>query len=365
MSLPLNGVRVVDISRVLAGPLAAMTLGDLGADVIKIERPSTGDESRGWGPPFDSRGESAYYLCCNRNKLSVAADLDDPRDQAWVRQLIAGADVVLDNFKSGTLEKRGLDPALLLANHPRLVWCTITGFGAQSARPGYDFVVQAESGWMSITGEVDGAPMKAGVALVDVITGKDAAIAILAALAGGRAGAPARRRLTVSLQHSATSALINVAQNSLVTGRDARRWGNAHANLVPYELFEASDRPLVIAVGSDAQFAALAGALELDALRDPRFATNAGRLAHRAEIVPAIRARVATRAAAGWIARLEAAGVPCGVVRTVLEALGDTIASELSGVAPLAPGSVRRNPPTLDEHGALVRAHGWDAFARA
>src|SRR6185312_8746200 len=182
MSLPLNGVRVVDISRVLAGPLAAMTLGDLGADVIKIERPSTGDESRGWGPPFDSRGESAYYLCCNRNKLSVAADLDDPRDQAWVRQLIAGADVVLDNFKSGTLEKRGLDPALLLANHPRLVWCTITGFSAQSARPGYDFVVQAESGWMSITGEVDGAPMKAGVALVDVITGKDAAIAILAAL---------------------------------------------------------------------------------------------------------------------------------------------------------------------------------------
>ena len=364
MSLPLLDVRVLDLSRVLAGPLATMILGDLGANVLKIERPGSGDESRGWGPPFDSRGESAYYLCCNRNKLSVAADFDDVNDRAMLRRLIAGADVVVDNFRPGMLAKRELAPADLLAKHPQLVWCTITGFGAASSRPGYDFVVQAESGWMSITGEPGGAPSKTGVALVDVITGKDAAIAILAALAGARRGTPAERRLVVSLQQSAVSALINVAQNSLVTGGEAARWGNAHANLVPYELFEASDRALVIAVGSDAQFVAMTHALELDALDGPRFATNAARLAHRTEVVSAIRARVATKRAAEWVARLEARGVPCGVVRTVLEALGDVAASPLTGVAPLEPTAVRRAPPTLDEHGALVRAHGWDAFAR-
>jgi crotonobetainyl-CoA:carnitine CoA-transferase CaiB-like acyl-CoA transferase len=365
MKLPLRGVRVLDISRVLAGPLAAMILGDLGADVLKIERPGSGDESRGWGPPFDSRGESAYYLCCNRNKLSVAADLDDAADQTMLRGLAAEADIVVDNFRPGTLAKRRLDSAELLAKHPRLIWCTITGFGAESSRPGYDFVVQAESGWMSITGEPGGAPMKTGVALVDVITGKDAAIAILAALAGARDGTPDERRLTVSLRQSAASALINVAQSALVTGREAARWGNAHANLVPYELFQARDRALVIAVGSDGQFAATARALELPALADPRFVTNAGRLAHRGEIVAAIAARVAQRTASAWVLALGEAGVPCGVVRTVLEALGDLNTSPLSGVAPVAPASVRRMPPMLDEHGALVRAHGWDAFAHA
>lgn len=332
--------------------------------MLKIERPGSGDESRGWGPPFDSRGESAYYLCCNRNKLSVAADLDQKHDQALLRSLIGGATVVVDNFRPGTLAKRQLDPAELLAKHPQLIWCTITGFGAESSRPGYDFVVQAESGWMSITGEAASAPQKTGVALVDVVTGKDAAIAILAALAGARRGTPAERRLIVSLQHSAVSALVNVAQSSLVTGREAGRWGNAHANLVPYELFEASDRALVIAVGSDAQFAAMTRALGLGALDDSRFATNAGRLAHRAEVVSAICARVATRPAADWVSLLGSSGVPCGVVRTVLEALGDVAASPLTGVMPMKPAAVRRAPPMLDEHGALVRAHGWDAFAR-
>ena len=332
--------------------------------MLKIERPGSGDESRGWGPPFDSRGESAYYLCCNRNKLSVAADLDQKHDQALLRSLIGGATVVVDNFRPGTLAKRQLDPAELLAKHPQLIWCTITGFGAESSRPGYDFVVQAESGWMSITGEAGGAPQKTGVALVDVVTGKDAAIAILAALAGARRGTPVERRLIVSLQHSAVSALVNVAQSSLVTGREAGRWGNAHANLVPYELFEASDRALVIAVGSDAQFAAMTRALGLRVLDDSRFATNAGRLAHRAEVVSAIRARVATRPAADWVSLLGSSGVPCGVVRTVLEALGDVAASPLTGVMPMKPAAVRRAPPMLDEHGALVRAHGWDAFAR-
>jgi crotonobetainyl-CoA:carnitine CoA-transferase CaiB-like acyl-CoA transferase len=365
MNYPLSGLRVLDLTRVLAGPLAAMILGDLGADVLKVERPGSGDESRGWGPPFDARGESAYYLCCNRNKLSIAADLHQEADQALLRTLVAGADVVIDNFREGALAKRRLDHAELLATHPKLVWCTITGFGAGSTRPGYDFVVQAESGWMSITGEPGGAPMKTGVALVDVITGKDAAITILGALAGARRGTPSERRLVVSLQQSAAGALINVAQNALVTGKPSARWGNAHANLVPYELFEASDRSIVIAVGSDAQFAALVRALGLDALRDPAFAKNPGRIAHREEVVSAIRARVRTKPAAEWVALLDAAGVPCGLVRSVLEALGEVAASPLSGVAPLAPATVRRPPPMLDEHGALVREHGWDAFARA
>jgi crotonobetainyl-CoA:carnitine CoA-transferase CaiB-like acyl-CoA transferase len=342
-----------------------MILGDLGADVLKIERPGSGDESRGWGPPFDTRGESAYYLCCNRNKLSVAANLDDAGDQAFLRGLIASADVVIDNFRSGVLAKRQLGCDELLEQNPRLIWCTITGFGADSSRPGYDFVVQAESGWMSITGEAGGAPSKTGVALVDVMTGKDAAIAILASLAGPRRGSARERHLVVSLQQSAVSALINVAQNSLVTGQDAARWGNAHANLVPYELFEAADRAVVIAVGSDAQFAAMARVLELESLSDPRFSTNERRIAHRAEIVAAIRARVATRPAGEWVSQLEKAGVPAGTVRSVLEALGDVTTSPLTGVAPLAPAAVRRAPPMLDEHGALVRALGWDAFARA
>jgi crotonobetainyl-CoA:carnitine CoA-transferase CaiB-like acyl-CoA transferase len=364
MIMPISGIRVLDLSRVLAGPLATMILGDLGADVLKIERPGVGDESRTWGPPFDARGESAYYLCCNRNKLSLAADLDDARDQALLQRLIADADVVVDNFRPGALARRGLDCHDALDRHPRLIWCTVTGFGAGSTRPGYDFVVQAEAGWMSITGEAEGAPSKTGVALVDVITGKDAAIAILAALAGGRRGTPAERHLVVSLRQSAVSALLNVAQSALVTGADAARWGNAHASLVPYELFQAADRGVVIAVGSDVQFASMARVLGLPQLDDPRFATNERRLAHRAEIVAAIRERVATRPAGEWVALLEQAGVPAGVVRSVLEALGSVTASPLTGIAPLEPATVRRPPPRLDAHGALVRAHGWAAFAR-
>ena len=361
--MSLNGVRVLDFTRVLAGPLATMILGDLGAEVIKIERPNAGDDSRSWGPPFDDRGESAYYLSCNRNKLSVSADLTDLSDAQLLSELAAGADVIVDNFLPGTLERYGLDPAQLLAAHPDLIWCTITGFGADSARPGYDYVVQAESGWMSITGEVGRAPMKVGVALADVIVGKDAAIAILAALAGTRRGTVVERRVFVSLYHSAVGALVNVAQNALVTGAEAVRWGNAHPNLVPYETFPASDRDVVIAVGSDAQFAALIAALDLPVLAGVRFSTNAGRVVHRHDVVGALRSRLATAPAEHWISLLNRAGVPCGVVRSVLEALAELSASALTGVAPLAPGAIRRAPPTLNQHGALVRAQGWDAFA--
>jgi crotonobetainyl-CoA:carnitine CoA-transferase CaiB-like acyl-CoA transferase len=364
----LRGIRVLDLSRVLAGPLCTMMLGDLGADVLKVERPGTGDDTRGWGPPFDARGESAYYLSVNRNKLSAALDLDRPDDAALVRALAAGADVVVDNFRSGTLERRGVDPDALLAAHPDLVWCTISGFGPDSPRPGYDFVVQAERGWMSITGAPGGEPMKVGVALVDVVTGKDAAIAILAALVGRRGpGAPlppAARRLHLSLAASAAAALVNVAQNVLVGGRDAGRWGNAHPNLVPYQLFAARDRPLVVAVGNDAQWRACARALDLPELADdPRYAANAGRLAHRDALVARLAVRLAERPAAEWRRRLEGAGVPTGEVRTVLETLQEVEASPRTGVAPSVPGSVRRPPPRLDEHGARVRARGWAAFA--
>jgi crotonobetainyl-CoA:carnitine CoA-transferase CaiB-like acyl-CoA transferase len=356
----LRGVRIVDLTRVLAGPVCTMTLGD----VIKIERPGDGDESRTWGPPFDDRGESAYYLSVNRNKLSIAADLDRPDDRATIIRLIRDADAVVDNFRPGSLERHGIAIHHLLEECPKLVWCTLTGFGARSPRPGYDFVLQAECGWMAITGEPEGEPMKVGVALVDILAGKDAAIAILAALAARAEPRSAdERRLFISLAASATAALVNVAQNTLISGREARRWGNAHANLVPYQLFQAADRPIVIAVGSDDQWRACARALELlDLAQDPSAANNAGRLANRDFIVAEIAARVATRPAAHWIERLRSAGVPTGIVRSVREALVDVDASPLTGIPPAVPGSVRLPPPRLDEHGALLRQYGWQAF---
>ena len=359
----LKGVRVLDLTRVLAGPLCTMMLGDLGADVLKVERPDGGDETRGWGPPFDDRGESGYYLSVNRNKKSLVADLDDPDDASLLMQLAKDARVVVDNFRPGTLERRGLDPTALVESNPRLVWCTITGFGPESGRPGYDFVVQAERGWMAITGEPDGTPMKVGVALADVIAGKDAAIAILAALAGESLTAR-ERRIHVSLADSATAALINVAQNVLLTGADARRYGNAHPNLVPYQLLRTRDRPMVIAVGSDAQWRACTRALDLpDLAADASLATNAGRLAAREMVVARLEARLADEPAEHWMERLAAAGVPCGLVHTVKEALGTTNASPAHGIPPSVPGTIRFLPPRLGEHDREIRALGWGAFA--
>ncbi len=358
----LAGTNVLDLSRVLAGPLASMLLGDLGANVIKVERPGVGDDTRGWGPPFDSAGASAYYLSVNRNKKSLAADLTEARDRALILDLMAASDVVIDNFRRGMLERNGFDISAILAAHPGLVWCTITGFGTKSDRAGYDFVVQAEQGWMSITGEPDGAPMKVGVALADVVAGKDACIAILAALVA-RSRTGRGRHVSVSLAGSASAALVNVAQNALVTGEEPTRWGNGHPNLVPYQLFEASDRALVIAVGNDAQWLACANALGLDALAaDAALRTNAGRVRERARVTGEIASRIATRPASHWIARLDAAGVPCGVVRSVLESLRDIESSAATGVSPSVPGTVRLPPPKLDEHGAEIRARGWASF---
>jgi crotonobetainyl-CoA:carnitine CoA-transferase CaiB-like acyl-CoA transferase len=350
------------MTRVLAGPLATMMLGDLGADVIKVERTGAGDETRGWGPPFDARGESAYFLSINRNKLSIAVDLTRAADRELVEHLIDGADVVVDNFRPGSLEKLGLAPDECVVRRRQLVWCTITGFGPESPRPGYDFVIQAERGWMAITGPVDGGPSKVGVALADVIAGKDAAIAVLGALVGrfrtGKGG-----RIFTSLAHSASAALVNVAQNAIIAGKESRRWGNAHPNLVPYELFEARDRPFVIAVGSDAQWVLAARALGLEELASDRtLATNAGRLAAREKVSGTIAAHVRERDAAHWCEALDRAGVPNGVVKGVLESLQDLDVSALTGVAPLPPGSIRRPPPLLNEHGEVIRARGWDAF---
>jgi crotonobetainyl-CoA:carnitine CoA-transferase CaiB-like acyl-CoA transferase len=356
----LEKLKVLDLTRVLAGPLCTMILGDMGAHVIKVERPEGGDETRGWGPPFDENGQSAYFLSVNRNKKSVAADLQSAEGRELVLRLLREADVVVDNFRVGTLERMGIAEAILA--RPEVVWCTITGFGPESRRPGYDYVIQAESGWMAVTGEADGQPMKTGFALADIITGKDAAIAILGALvARGRGGKP--QRVYVSLIDSARAALINVAQNTLVTGREARRWGNAHPNLVPYQLFEAADRPIVVAVGSDAQWISCAHALGLQSMADDaRYLTNAGRLEHRESLIADLGARLRTRPAHEWQLLLDDAGVPCGLVKSVLEALQETNASPLTGMPPSVPGSVRLAPPALDEHGPEIRRTGWSVF---
>lgn len=362
-TLPLDGIRVLDLTRVLAGPLCTMMLGDLGAQVIKVERPERGDDTRGWGPPFADDGQSAYFRSANRNKLSIALDLRDMDDNAELRSLLRSADVVVDNFLPDALSSYGLDKGAELASNSRLIWCTISGFGPVSDRPGYDFVVQAEAGWMAISGPEAGPPMKTGVALADVIAGKDAAVAILAALAGRDAGRAVERQIDISLMQSAIAALVNVAQNALVSGVDAKRWGNSHPNLVPYQLFAASDRALVIAVGTDAQWKAAAHALGLDAMAADRdLSTNAGRLAQRERVVTELATLLRARPAAHWIDRLKAARVPCGLVRTVREAIADVSASPVTGFAPVTGGRVRFPPPGLDQHGELIRHNHWSAF---
>lgn len=360
-ALPLLDVKVLDLSRVLAGPLCTMMLGDLGADVIKVERPGLGDDTRQWGPPFDARGESAYFLSTNRNKRSLAADMDDAADRALILSLMGQADVVVENFLPGALQRRGLDAASMLALNERLIWCTIRGYPNEPERPGYDFAVQAESGWMSVTGDPDGVPVRTAVALVDVLTGKDAAISILAALVGSRQRSAAERHLRVTLSGSAAAALVNVAQNVLVTGRDAARWGNSHANLVPYQVFQTADRPLVIAVGNDSQWRALCTAMdEPSRLSSAPWATNAGRVTDRADCVATVQAQLLRHGADVWRARLDAVGVPVGRIRTVLEALRETAASPLTGVPSSVGGVVRRPPPLLGEHSHEIRASGWE-----
>jgi crotonobetainyl-CoA:carnitine CoA-transferase CaiB-like acyl-CoA transferase len=361
-----------------------MILGDLGAEVIKVERPGSGDETRQWGPPWvegPEGRESAYFLAANRNKRSVTADLATPEGQDLVRRLAATADVAIENFASGTLERWGLGYETLAAANPGLVFCSITGYGndgPEAGRPGYDFAIQARAGWMAVTGEPAGAPMKTGVAFVDVLTGQNAAIAILAAL-HERTRSGEGQRIEVALFDSAVSGLLNVAQAALVTGKEPARHGNAHPTIVPYEAFPTADRPFVLAVGNDAQWQRLCNALERpDLAADPRFATNPGRVEARTDLSTALSQIFAAHPAAHWLEILDAAGVPCAPVQSVQEALADPVLRQRAGLwemegasfgkvetvaSPLrfsrTPTRLGRPAPGLGEHVEEVERDGW------
>lgn len=324
----LGGILVADFGRVLAGPYATMLLADLGADVIKIERPETGDDTRSWGPPWVA-GEATYFLGLNRNKRSAALDLRTPEGLAAARELAGRADVVVENFRPGSMERLGLGYEQLKASNPELIYCSITGFGAAGGKDlsGYDLLVQAVGGLMSMTGPDPAQPTKVGVALVDVITGLHAAVGILAALRH-RERTGQGQRVEVNLLSSLLSALTNQAAGYLGAGVVPTPMGNQHPSIAPYEVFPTADRPLVIAVGNDRQFRALIGALGLLSLaEDPRFAANSDRVTHREELVNALRAALATRTADHWFEALSAVGVPVGPINDIGQAF--TLAERL------------------------------------
>ena len=366
--LPLAGIRVADFSRVLAGPLATMLLGDLGADVVKIERPGTGDDTRGWGPPFVG-GDAAYFLALNRNKRSVVLDLATVEGRSAARRLALRSDVVVENFRPGLMERFGLDHATLTADNPGLVFCSLTAFGEgqRDARPGYDIIVQALSGLMSFTGHPGAEPTKVGVALLDVVCGLYACNAIQAALLGRRTTGRGSR-VSVSLFDASVAALVNQAANYLLGGLVPEPMGNAHPNIVPYQLFEAADRPFILAAGNDRLFERTCEVIARPGLAaDERFATNAARVRNRNVLIPALSAAFATRGAAEWLVALEAAAVPCAPVRTL-----DEVFASPEGAAAVQsipdPGRgplrlvadpirvdgrtppARRSPPRLGEH---------------
>ena len=336
---PLSQIRVLELSRILAGPWAGQTLADLGARVIKVERPGTGDDTRSWGPPFAKRpgdpadgstGDAAYFLCANRGKRSVTIDFSQPEGQKIVRALARQSDVVIENFKVGGLEKYGLDYASLRADNPGLVYCSITGFGQTGPyreRPGYDFLIQGMSGLMSITGEPDsapgGKPLKVGVAVTDVLTGLYAVIAIQGALAH-RANTGEGQHIDISLLDVQAAALANQALNYLVSGRAPGRLGNAHPNIVPYEAFQTSDGYIILAVGNDSQFARFCEAVGRGELADDaRFATNPSRVENRGHLIPLLRDLLKARSSADWLAELERAGVPCGPINDIEQLFAD------------------------------------------
>jgi len=396
--LPLAGVRVLDLSRVLAGPWCTQTLADLGADVIKVERPASsghagGDDTRGWGPPFlkdrDGRdtAEAAYYLGANRNKRSITVDISSAAGQALIRTLASKSDVVVENYKVGDMARYGLDAHAMLALSPRLVYCSITGFGQTGPyrdRAGYDYAIQAMGGLMSVTGpsraeiaddQPGGGPQKVGVAVADLFTGMYATTAILAALRHrdltGRGQA-----IDMALLDTQVAMLANLGANYLATGVAPQRAGNAHQNIVPYQVFEVADGHLILAVGNDAQFRKFCDVAGLrDVPADPRFARNADRVRHRAILVPLLSAVMKTRARADWLASLEAAKVPCGPINNLAEVFADPqvnardmtveVPHPLSGVVRLVaspiklsatPVQYRRPPPLLGEHTAEVLA---------
>jgi len=367
---PLNGIRVLDLSRVLAGPYCTMVLGDLGADVIKVESPE-GDETRGWGPPFTER-ESAYYLCVNRNKRSIVVDFKTEQGRAILHELVRRSDVLVENFRPGTLKRFELDFESVSALQPRLIYCSITGFGQTGPlrdKPGYDFMIQAMGGLMSITGEPGGEPMKVGVAVGDLFAGQNAVIAILAALQA-RAQTGRGQHLDISLFDSQLGMLANVASNYLVSGKLPKRYGNAHANIVPYQSFQASDGWFVLAVGNDRQFEKLGTVIgNPELISEERFITNPGRVEHREALIFALQPIFLTRTVNDWLARLDAEGIPCGPINTLdrvfsmphveardmLVHLEREIIGDLKVVgSPLkfsdTPVGYRLPPPTLGQH---------------
>ena len=372
----LAGLKVLDLTRGLAGPLCAMTLGDMGADVIKVE-PPTGDDTRHWGPPHVG-GEAAYSLGVNRNKKSLKLDLAKPRAREILGALIKRSDVLIENYKLGTLAKWGFDAPWMKANAPRLVHCSITGYGETGPKadlPGYDFVLQAESGLMHITGAIDGAPVKHGVAIVDIATGLYATIGILGALqARGQTGNG--QKVGVSLLETGLAMLANVAANHLATGNEARRFGNGHPNIVPYTTFASADGALALAVGNDGQFARFAEvAGHPEWAKDVRFAKNADRVKNRVAIEVLVASAVALLSTAVWIEKLRAVGVPCGAVNGVKAALADAQSQARDMIIEMAhptagmletlgfplklagtPLGVRHPPPLLGEHSADVLA---------
>lgn len=393
----LSHIRVLDLSRVLAGPFAGQILGDLGAEVIKVERPGRGDDTRGWGPPWwtggnapddGGPGEAAYYLSANRNKASVTIDIATAEGQRLVRDLAAQSDVVLENFKVGGLARYGLDYESLRALNPGLVYVSITGFGQDgplAARPGYDFLIQAMGGLMSLTGEPDGPPEKAGVALADVMTGLYAVIGVQAALAH-RARTGEGQHIDLALLDVQAATLVNQAMNYLVAGQAPTRMGNAHPNIVPYQAFAASDAYFILTVGNDEQFRRLCDAIgrpELGA--DARYLRNADRVTNRDTLVPELAAVFETRPAADWLKRIDEAGVPCGPINTLDRVFQEpqlvhrgmsaqvpdpggapvpTVGSPLKMSA--TPAEPRRAPPRLgtDTDDVLQNVLGLDAASR-
>lgn len=378
----LAGLRVLDLSRVLAGPWAGQLMADLGADVVKVERPGAGDDTRAWGPPWltDDDGlptsESAYYLSANRNKRSVTIDIGKPEGQALVRQLAAQADIVLENFKVGGLEQYGLDYASLKEINPRLIYCSITGFGQTgpyASRAGYDFLIQGMGGLMSLTGRPDGdegeGPMKVGVALTDVMTGLYATVAVLAALTH-RERTGQGQHIDLALLDVQIACLANQASNYLVGGMVPKRMGNAHPNIVPYQDFPTADGYMIIAIGNDSQFASFCRAAgHPEWATDERFATNPQRVKHRDALIALIRAVTVIRTTDEWIAAMEAAGVPCGPINSLAKVFADPqvqarsmrveMPHPLAGKVPLVANPIRMSaspvqylnpPPTLGEH---------------
>ena len=393
MAGPLSHIRVLDLSRIMAGPWSGQILADLGADVVKVERPGLGDDTRAWGPPFlkDQSGaetrEAGYYLCVNRGKRSITIELDKPEGQRVVRALAERSDIVLENFKVGTLARFGLGYEELKAVNPKLIYCSITGFGQSGPRrdaAAYDFMIQAMCGLMSVTGEPDekpgGGPEKVGVPIVDIMSGMYAAIAVLAALA--RRNETGRGDyIDIGMLDVGVACLANQAMNYLVSGKVPRRTGNAHPNIQPQDVFATRDGHLVLVVGNDGQFAKCCEVLERPQwASDERFAKNSGRVRNLAVLRPLIAEILLTRDTADWIARLEAAGVPCGPINTVPQVFEEEqvrhrgmladIAHPLAGTVPQvvspmrfadAPLKFERAPPLLGEHTAeILRELGID-----